>query len=216
MALTFDDIKKLPPLQKGLIIALILIVLGYLYYLFFLEGALRKLGDLSAQLTELEQQIKEKEKAAAKLEAYKKEVADLKTSFQQALEKLPNEREIGGLLQSVERSGRTAGVKFLLFEPKLPEKKPPETKPAAKPADPKAPPAAQAKEPPKFYDEIPIKVQVTGGFHSTLAFFEEVGRLPRIVNIEEITMGDSQEVKGRGRIVKTSCTMKTYMFVDRK
>lgn len=213
MALTFDDIKKLPPLQKALFIALILIVLSYLYYLFFLEGALKKLGDLSAQVTELEQQIKEKQKAASKLEAYKKEVSDLKVAFQQALEKLPNEREIGGLLQSVERSGRAAGVKFLLFEPKLPEKKPPETKPAAKPADPKAPPA---KEPPKFYEEIPIKVQVAGPFHSTLSFFDEVGRLPRIVNIEEVTIGDSQEVRGRGRIVKTSCTMKTYMFVDRK
>ena len=109
---------------------------------------------------------------------------------------------------------------FLLFEPKPPEKKAPEVKPGTppppgpKPADAKAPAAPPA--PPKFYEDIPIKVQLTGGFHNTISFFEQVARLPRIVNIEDITIGDAQEVKGRGRIVKTSCMVKTYMFVDKK
>jgi type IV pilus assembly protein PilO len=46
--------------------------------------------------------------------------------------------------------------------------------------------------------------------------FEQVARIPRIINIEDINMGDAQEVKGRGHVIKTSCTVKTYMFVDRK
>ncbi len=59
-------------------------------------------------------------------------------------------------------------------------------------------------------------MQLAGGFHNTISFFEQVARLPRIVNIEDITMGDAQDVKGRGRVMKTSCTVKTYMFVDKK
>jgi type IV pilus assembly protein PilO len=43
-----------------------------------------------------------------------------------------------------------------------------------------------------------------------------VAHLPRIVNVEDISIGDAQEAKGRGRIVKTSCTVKTYMFVEKK
>ena len=59
-------------------------------------------------------------------------------------------------------------------------------------------------------------VQLAGGFHNTVSFFEQVARLPRIVNIEDITMGDAKDVKGRGYVMKTSCTVKTYMFVDKK
>jgi type IV pilus assembly protein PilO len=43
-----------------------------------------------------------------------------------------------------------------------------------------------------------------------------VAKLPRIVNISDISMGDRKEVKGRGYLITTSCTVKTYMFVDKK
>ena len=51
---------------------------------------------------------------------------------------------------------------------------------------------------------------------ATVSFYAKIAKLPRIVNVEEIAMGDAKEVKGKGLIVKTSCTVKTYMFVDKK
>lgn len=221
MPMNLDDLKKLPLKIKILVIFLICALIGYLYYMLFLQDAVSKMTTLETKLTELQQQVAEKEKTAAQLNKYIREVNTLRESFKVALLKLPNEREIAGLLDSVVQSGKGAGVDFLLFEPKPQEKKAPEVKPgapqppAAKPVDPKV---AQAKkaEAEKFYDEIPIKVQVAGGFHNTLSFFEQVARLSRIVNIEDITMGEAQVVKGRGRVVKTSCTVKTYMFVDRR
>lgn len=216
MAVTLDDLKKLSPKYKALIILLIYIVLGYLYYLLFLQDALAKGTALSAKLTTLQQEVAEKELVVAQIEKFSREITELRAAFQVALLKLPNAREIPGLLASVAQSGQGAGMNFLLFEPRPPDKKPPETKPAS-------PPPAAAKgqppkpaEPEKFYDEISVRVQLVGGFHNTLSFFEQVARIPRIINIEDINMGDAQEVKGRGRVLKTSCTVKTYMFVDRK
>ncbi|OGP85428.1 MAG: hypothetical protein A2V87_08230 [Deltaproteobacteria bacterium RBG_16_58_17] len=216
MAVTLDDVKKLSPKYKALIIFLIYIVLGYLYYLLFLQDALAKGTALSAKLTTLQQEVTEKEQAVAQIEKFIREITELKATFQAALLKLPNAREIPGLLASVAQSGQGAGVNFLLFEPRPPDKKPPETKPGSPP-----PAAAKGKppkpaEPEKFYDEISVRVQLVGGFHNTLSFFEQVARIPRIINIEDINMGDAQEVKGRGRVIKTSCIVKTYMFVDRK
>jgi type IV pilus assembly protein PilO len=182
-------------------------------------------------MTELQQQIVEKERVVAQLARYIREVNSLRESFNLALMKLPNSREIAGLLASVVLSGEEAGVNFLLFEPKPPDPKPPEVKPGApgappKPAGAKAPPAkpgdakaaaAKAAVPEKFYDEIPIKVQISGSFHNTVAFFAKVAKLPRIVNVEEIAMSDAKKnVKGKEWIVRTSCTVKTYMFVDKK
>jgi len=175
----------------------------------------------------MQQQIVEKEKVVAQLDRYIREVNLLRESFKLALLKLPNAREIAGLFASVVISGEEAGVNFLLFEPKPPERKPPEMKsgaplkptdakaPPAKPADAKAPPAKPAA-PEKFYDEIPIKVQIAGSFHNTVSFYAKIAKLPRIINVEEIAMGDAKDVKGKGRIVRTSCTVKTYMFVDKK
>jgi len=57
---------------------------------------------------------------------------------------------------------------------------------------------------------------VTGSFQNTVHFFEKVAKLPRIVNVSDISMGDRKNVKGRGDLITTSCTVKTYMFVDKK
>jgi type IV pilus assembly protein PilO len=221
MPINIDELKKLPLNRKILIISLIFILIGYFYYTFFLQRALTSKMALETKLDGLQQQIAEKERTVAQLDKYVREVSALKESFKVALLKLPNEREIAGLLAAVVQSGSGSGVDFLLFEPKPPEKKTPEPKPgapqppASKPNDPKAQGLKKA-EPEKFYDEIPIKVQLAGGFHNTLSFFDQVARLSRIVNIEDITMGDAHDVKGRGRVIKTSCTVKTYMFADKK
>jgi type IV pilus assembly protein PilO len=217
MDFNVDDLKKLSLKMKALIVFLICLLLGYFYYMFFFQAILAKQMALDTKLTEMQQQIVEKEKVAAQLDRYIREVNLLRESFKMALLKLPNAREIAGLLASVVLSGEEAGVNFLLFEPKPPEPKPPEVKLGAppKPTEAKTPPAKPAV-PEKFYDEIPIKVQIAGSFHNTVSFYAKIAKLPRIVNVEEIAMGDAKDVKGKGRIVRTSCTVKTYMFVDKK
>jgi type IV pilus assembly protein PilO len=221
MAMNLEELNKLSPKVKILVTCLVCLLITYFYYMLFLSDALAKKITLETKLVELRQQVAEKEKVVAQLDKYIREVQALNESFKVALQKLPNEREIAGLLSSIVLAGKGVGVDFLLFEPKPPEKKAPEVKPgtpqqppAPKPPDAKAQPS-KAAVPEKFYEDIPIKVQLAGGFHKTVSFFEQVARLPRIVNIEDITMGDAQDVKGR-RIVKTSCTVKTYMFVDKK
>jgi type IV pilus assembly protein PilO len=217
MDFNVDDLKKLSPKIKALIVVGICLLLGYLYYMFFFQAILAKQMALDTKLTEMQQQIVEKEKVVAELDRYIREVNLLRESFKLALLKLPNAREIAGLLASVVLSGEEAGVNFLLFEPTPPAPKPPEVKPGAppKPVDGKAPPAKPAV-PEKFYDEIPIKVQLSGSFHNTVSFYAKIAQLSRIVNVEEIVMADAKDVKGKGWIVRTSCTVKTYMFVDRK
>jgi type IV pilus assembly protein PilO len=227
MDINVDDLKKLSLKMKALIVFVICLLLGYFYYMFFFQAILAKQMTLDGKVTELQQQIVEKEKVVAQLARYIREVNALRESFNLALLKLPNSREIAGLLASVVLSGEEAGVNFLLFEPKPPEPKPPEVKPGAppKPTDAKAPPAkpadakaaaAKAAAPEKFYDEIPIKVQISGSFHNTVSFYARIAKLPRIVNVEEIAMSDAKNVKGKGWIVRTSCTIKTYMFLDKK
>ena len=227
MAISINDIKKLSPQVKALIIILIILILGYLDYFYFLSDAMEKKAKLDTQLADMHKQIVEKEKIAMQVSKYKADVEALQENYKVALQKLPDQREIPGLFHSVAMAGREAGIEFLLFEPKaaVPKGmatqdpkaaallKPSDQRPAAKPADGKKP---VTPEPEPFYEEIPVAVMVTGSFQNTVSFFEKVAKLPRIINISDITMGERKDVKGRGYVITTSCTIKTYMFVDKK
>jgi type IV pilus assembly protein PilO len=172
------------------------------------------------------------------------DVAVLKENYKTALLKLPDQREIPALFHSVAMAGKDASIEFLLFEPKAAvpkvlEKQPSgepkaaalfkpsdqkqsEQKPADKPADASnANPVADGKKatappPEPFYEEIPVGVTVIGTFQNILSFFEKVAKLPRIINVSDITMGDRKDVKGKGPFITASCTIKTYMFIDKK
>jgi type IV pilus assembly protein PilO len=239
MAISINDIKKLSPQAKALIIILVIFIIGYLYYWYFLSDAIEKKAKLDKQLEDTQGQIREKEKIAMQVNKYKADVAALKENYKVALQKLPDQREIPGLFHSVAMAGRDAGIDFLLFEPKAAVPKTldkqmskEETKTAAllKPSDQRQTeqkPAAAATNPADgkkkpvpeldpFYEEIPVGVTVTGSFQNIVYFFEKVAKLPRIINISDISMGERKDVKGRGYVITTSCTIKTYMFVDKK
>lgn len=216
MDFNLDDLKKLSPVKKALIVFVFCLLLGYLYYMYFLQDIITGQIETRAKLTEMQEQIAVKERAAAQIGRYKKEVAQLHADFNIALMKLPNQREIAGLLASVVDAGRGAGVQFLLFEPARPAPVAAPVKPAAPPAKPGGKGAAvQPEAPPKFYEDIPINVKVSGSYAKTVSFFARVAQLPRIVNVENITIAEAKPDKNRQMRVTTSCTMKTYKFIER-
>ncbi|MFA6411653.1 MAG: type 4a pilus biogenesis protein PilO [Syntrophales bacterium] len=226
MAITVEDLKKLSPKMLALLLAVAFLLLGYFYWFLLFNDAWEKRGVLQAKAADLGQQITEKERIVAQKGKFLKEVALLKEAFALALTKLPDQREIPGLFQAVSVAGRETGIDFLLFEPKPPEK--PAEKPAGKGAEVRAnlKPSDQRAEqkpggprpppvPDKFYEEIPVRVNINGGFNNIVYFFDKVARLPRIINIEDISIGDAKDVPGRGRVVNTTCVVKTYMFTEK-
>jgi len=236
MPITMNDIKKLSPQAKALIVVLAVFVIGYLYYFYFLSDTLTKKMQLDKDYEDVQSQIQQKQKTALQFDKYKAEVAALEENYKVALLKLPDQREIPGLFHSVALAGRDAGIEFLLFEPSasvpktMADAKPPKVSSMLKPSDQKqveppktgAPQTAKAGDgknapaPEPFYEEIPVKVTVMGNFQNIVYFFEKVAKLPRIVNISDISMGDRKDVKGRGNVITASCSVKTYMFVDKK
>jgi type IV pilus assembly protein PilO len=223
------DLKNLSPRVMALLVLVAFGLVGYFYYYFFLQSAIKERAALQTKLAGLQQEVSEKERIAQQKTRFLKEVADLKEAFQSALTKLPDKREIQPLFQQVASLGKATGMDFLLFQPKPPEPaveakastvkenlKPSDQRSTEqKPAAGKAPPP-KVPAPEKFYEEVPITVSLNGQFHNTLAFFARVATLPRIINIENITMGEGKDVKGSGRIIKTDCVIKTYMFIDKQ
>jgi type IV pilus assembly protein PilO len=118
-------------------------------------------------------------------------------------------------------AGKDAGIEFLSFEPKKSVPKGMTTisagpKPAgtAPPQKAKGKKGAAAPQTEPFYEEIPVAISVIGSYQDILYFFDKVAKLPRIVNISDITM--DAKGKGKGKGITSTFTIKTYMFIEKK
>ena len=190
MAITLDDIKNMSTMRKVILVCIILLVFAYLYYSYFYQAALEKKSKLDVRLSSLQQEIAEKQIIAKQIKKYRKERDALKEDLRMALTRLPEQKEIPGLLKSVSEAGRRLDIEFLLFQP-------------------------IADVPKEFYAEVPVKVEMNGGYHDIVFFFEKVAKLPRIVNITDISIKRGN-AKDKIDSLTTSCLVKTYMFLEKE
>jgi len=214
MAITAEDLKKLSPRMKAVLVFCACLLVAYFYYFFYLQAALEKKGTLDSRLTQLKQDVEQKEKIAAQKGKFIQELKNLKGAFQVALTKLPDKMEIPGLFESVSLAGRNSGIEFLLFEP-VPVSPMKKEEGKGKDKNKKPGEGENAADEDVFYRDIPIKVKIMGSFQNTLEFFDKVSKLPRIINVENLAMDNKKDNKVKEGSIVTSCVIKTYMFLDK-
>jgi len=183
----FEKVEKLSKIQRIVISTLLfaLIAGGFIYFSYWPK--FESISKLSAKLDQLEKKLEVAKKNAADLKKFQAKMNEAEAQFKMAMKKLPEKEEIPSLLASISNSGQQVGLEFLLFEPK-PEKK---------------------KE---FYAEIPVAMNIKGDYHNLALFFDQVARLSRIDNIQNIQMAPGKD-KGN-RDLNARCLAVTYKFVE--
>jgi type IV pilus assembly protein PilO len=181
----FEKIEKLSALQRILMAAgiVLIIIIGFVWY--FIWPKVGEISENQAKLDKIEKQLNTAKRNAAALTKFQKKMREAEAQFKTAMRALPEKEEIPSLLTSISKSGQEAGLEFLLFEPKPEVRK-------------------------DFYAEIPVAINVTGGYHDMAVFLDKVARLSRIVNVKDISMGRTKD----GTELNTSCTAVTYKFVE--
>jgi len=182
-----EKVEKLSRVQRIVISAVIfaLIAGGFIYFLYWPKY--EQIKRLNTQLEKLEEKLKVAKRNAMDLKKFQAKMKEAEAQFQMAMKKLPEKEEIPSLLSSISSSGQQVGLEFLLFEPK-PEKK---------------------KE---FYAEIPVAMNIKGDYHNMAIFFDQVARLSRIVNIENIQISSAKDKDSKD--LSTKCMAVTYKFID--
>ncbi len=188
MAAAVDSYLKWPATRKAIVWLLLCAVVGALYYFLGFQPRLETLRTLEADYDRLGKELRENQAIAANLPKVKEEVKILDERLAQALEKLPNTEEIPTLLQTVSDLGKESGLEFLLFKPGAPV-------------------------PRDFYAEVPLELQIYGHYHDLATFFDKVGRLPRIVTIQDIDFGSAKPGPG-GMDLTVSCRAVTFKFLE--
>lgn len=185
-----EKLLKLPNRQKLALLFLVMVLEGAAFYYGVQQPKYKQLKDLQVKLNELQNQIQENKKIADNLPKLKKDYEQLQVELTSALTELPNQKEIPSLLTAITNVGKGAGLDFLLFRPK-------------------------PEEPKDFYSAVPVDISVSGSFLSVANFFVAVSNLPRIVNINNVSISDIKDVGGR-TLMKVNCLATTFRFLDKK
>jgi type IV pilus assembly protein PilO len=120
---------------------------------------------LEQQSHDLQEQKKTVEKRAFDRSRFEAELSQLMAELQQALQELPNEREIPDLLKGISNLGKQVGLEVKSFQP-LPE-----------------------KELGDGTAEVPVALSVEGSFHEVAMFFDRLSKMNRIVPCATSTWG---------------------------
>ena len=164
---------------------LFLLVIGYFYV--YLPGD-EKISQLSDEITSVRSDRDRKKALSANLPKLQKELQQWDAKLKAAVAQLPDRKEIPDLLSSLSTKAREAGLDILLFRPR-------------------------AENFQEFYAEIPVDIVVRGGFFNAATFFEEVAKLNRLVNINNIDL-KNPKVGGDQVVLEISTLATTYRFLD--
>ncbi len=186
MALDLEAFKNIPYYQKIVIAALLLMILvgGFIYFIYIPKN--NQIETYKSQIASLSQEIKVNEAKVQRLDALKQEHALLQQQLAQQMEQLPPEAEVPALLKQVSELGIRIGLDFKLWKP-----------------------SGQKPNTSGLYTEIPVDVEVAGGYHSVAMFFDRISKLRRIVNVVDIKMGSAKIDRNR---VVIQTTFKAIAF----
>ncbi|MDA8419461.1 MAG: type 4a pilus biogenesis protein PilO, partial [Desulfobacteraceae bacterium] len=70
-----------------------------------------------------------------------------------------------------------------------------------------------AEVPKDFYAEIPVSLSLSGTYHNVGYFLDTVSKLPRIVNVNKVTMTTPKLTDGE-MVVETKIDLVTYKFIE--
>lgn len=197
MSTFVDQLRELDPNDPGRwplpfrlgAIALIFVIaaVGMGYFLSW-KPKKPELDAARAEEQSLLSTLEQKARKAANLDAYKAQLAEMEKSFGAMLRKLPNQTEVPNLLTDISQQGSGAGLDQKLFQP-----------------------AAQVNK--DFYAELPIKMRLTGTFHSIGAFVSGIAALPRIVTLHDVQIAPASKDAGVDQL-QLDVTAKTYRYLD--
>ncbi|OLU24151.1 type 4a pilus biogenesis protein PilO [Pseudomonas sp. PA27(2017)] len=169
----------------GILAFVLVLVLGYNFHLKDLQATLdqQRLDEQS-----LKEQFSTKAFQAANLEAYREQMKEAEISFGALLKQLPSDTEVPGLLEDITRIGLDSGLEFEEIK-LLPEVTQP------------------------FYIELPIQIQVVGGYHDLATFVSGVASQPRIVTLHDFELVPAEQ--GSTSKLRMKVLAKTYRYNDK-
>jgi len=170
--------------------------LGALVIIFIWQVHIPKntqIKELEKAIAGIQVTIKANDEKIRKLDELRIEVKSLEEKLQLLTAQLPPETEVSGLLRQIQNLVSQSGLSLKLWRPDK-----------------------RRDHPSGLYVEIPINMDLSGGYHDVAMFFDRVSKLTRIVNMLNLKMSSAEMSKTGNMEIKISCTAMTFAAVEKK
>ena len=163
-------------------------VLGALGYLVYLKPKQAELQSIRAERIQIEEQVARLQTQKRQMDKIQSEITQLNKVMSELEPLIPRKKETGEILRNVQQLAYDSQLEVVHFQSDRETLK-------------------------EYYTELPIPVEIIGNYHNLGAFFERMGKFPRIFNIEDFVIralpGQTAETT-----ISASFTAKTYFFLD--
>ena len=166
----FDRIGVWPLMGRLAVCFLAVVIIWALTYFMLVKDLNINLDRVVAKEAELRRSFELKSFEAANLDAYRAQKEEMKKSLAALVSQLPSDTEVPGLLEDIDERGAESGldINSIKLQPE------------------------RAKE---FYIELPIDIDMVGGYHDMGSFVSGIAAMPRIVTLHDydikMNKGDS-------------------------
>ena len=170
---------SLSPGARGGLVGLLIVVVAALYYVVYYQETDDLITKAKAEKAELLSELEAQKRAQATFLSDRDELV-LRQQRQRELNKiLPEATEVASFLSSLQQVSNLSGVELVGWQP-----------------------LEERSE--SFYAKSPMQLELRGRFHQVAKFVHEVGRLDRIINVENIELFDPKEA-GSDIVMRARC-----------
>ncbi|MEN9465540.1 MAG: hypothetical protein RL217_1721 [Pseudomonadota bacterium] len=186
-----DDINNIdwknmgswPAPGKVFFCVLIFVVVFVAGYFYFVTEDIDVLDQAKITEADLRTNFESKAFSVSNLDAYRTQLEEMEETFGALLKQLPRDTEVPGLIDDISAAALNAGLSLNVMDP-------------------------QRITQTQFYNELPLNIDVVGGYHELAAFVSTVASLPRIVTLHDFSMSKT----GKEGQLKMNILAKTYQY----
>lgn len=153
-------------------------------YFYVISDEIDVLKNAQEKEVALKKEFETKAFRVSNLDAYKAQLEEMEETFGSLLKQLPRDTEVPGLIDDISAAALGAGLSLNVMNP-------------------------QAMVKTEFYSELPISIEVVGGYHEMGAFVSAVAALPRIVTLHDFTV---VQTNNENKDLKMNILAKTYQY----
>ena len=182
------SLSKLP--WQAQIGAFVLVSAGavFAFWYFYVSETQADIALRQSRLTALRADIAKGVATARQLPQFQAQVSELEARLENLRQILPEEKDVADTLRRIQSLAAKSNLAIQRFQPgKVVQQ--------------------------KMYAEIPYKLQAEGTYHNLGAFFDEISRFPRIINVSEISI-KSKVPPEPGRTIVAECTATTFVLQE--
>jgi type IV pilus assembly protein PilO len=183
------SLNRLPLAGKIGVGAVLCALLGVAYYVLLHTDVAARIDREKAQTSDLEAELSRQRQSQASYFADRDELA-MRQQKQRELNKvLPTDTEAATFLSAIQQVSNISGIDLKEWTP-------------------------QEEVTQTFFAKVPMKLQITGRFHQIAKFIYEIGKQDRIINMENLELGEPK-VEGEDIILRATCLATTFHLLKR-